>query len=248
MLRAFAGRPRRGERATSPFVATFFNLRGGGCFAQDLHDTCYMTCGVSKAKCEKAFDKCLKTHCKSAYAGDSECVSTADTFVMGVNMFGCNGYLGSQDEGCECVADGAATSRFAAYVDDFYRTCVRRAHARARAPQRAPRPLAPRVWATCARSRDEEPRPAPGPFGWRSPTAIVTAVAFAGLNGAMDPPPPLCVLSRARARSFSLLRACSLFVFFSVSLSRARSLSLRLPRYNATKIEHEEGRAEVHAV
>jgi len=88
----------------------------------DLHDTCYMTCGVSKAKCEKAFDKCLKTHCKSAYAGDSECVSTADTFVMGVNMFGCNGYLGSQDEGCECVADGAATSRFAAYIDDFYRT------------------------------------------------------------------------------------------------------------------------------
>ena len=37
----------------------------------DLHDTCYMTCGMSKDGCEKAFDKCLKAHCKAAYPGSA---------------------------------------------------------------------------------------------------------------------------------------------------------------------------------
>ena len=86
----------------------------------DLHDTCYMTCGMSKDGCEKAFDKCLKAHCKAAYPGSADCTQTADTFVTGVQMFGCQGYLGSQAESCECVAKDRAPGRFREYVDAFY--------------------------------------------------------------------------------------------------------------------------------
>lgn len=85
----------------------------------DLHDTCYMTCGVSKAYCEKAFGQCLKAHCKKAYNGNGECTSTADTFVMGVEMFGCQGYQESQQQGCECLPKADASARYASYLKDF---------------------------------------------------------------------------------------------------------------------------------
>ena len=87
----------------------------------DLHDTCYMTCGVSKAFCEKEFEKCLIGHCKRSYKGNAECKSTASTFVMGVEMFGCTGYQESQQEACDCLSDGAKTvERFAEYTSSFY--------------------------------------------------------------------------------------------------------------------------------
>merc|ERR1719198_1757425 len=79
-----------------------------------------MTCGVTKDRCEKEFGKCLKAHCKATYPGDGECTQTADTFVMGVKMFGCQGYLGSQEEGCDCVASEEAPARYRAYIEAFY--------------------------------------------------------------------------------------------------------------------------------
>jgi hypothetical protein len=106
----------------------------------DLHDTCYMTCGMAKAHCEKAFGQCLKAHCKKNYNGNGnvtlswfwcvdplflwarsigECISTADTFVMGVEMFGCQGYQASQQQGCECLPKADASARYASYLKDF---------------------------------------------------------------------------------------------------------------------------------
>lgn len=87
----------------------------------DLHDTCYMTCGVSKEFCEKEFEKCLKSHCKKQYKGNGECKSTADTYTMGVKMFGCVGYQGSQADSCECMsASSVAEQNFAEYAHAFY--------------------------------------------------------------------------------------------------------------------------------
>ena len=53
----------------------------------DLHDTCYMSCGVHKQFCETEFGKCMKTMCKRKFTNSAkkqqECNSLADMFMMG---------------------------------------------------------------------------------------------------------------------------------------------------------------------
>ena len=53
------------------------------------------------------------------FSATAECTSTADTYVMGVEMFGCNGYQESQAHGCECLPKAEASTRFANYLKDF---------------------------------------------------------------------------------------------------------------------------------
>mmetsp|Transcript_1034 Transcript_1034/g.2072 ORF Transcript_1034/g.2072 Transcript_1034/m.2072 type:complete len:212 (-) Transcript_1034:192-827(-) len=86
----------------------------------DNHDSCYMSCGVSKDECEKSFGSCLKKHCKAKYPGNEECISTANTYVMGVTAFGCNGYQESQVIGCECVAPAKAEEHTEKVVTNFF--------------------------------------------------------------------------------------------------------------------------------
>ena len=86
----------------------------------DSHDACYQACGASKNDCERDFQKCLKAHCNSRYKGNGECKKTAQTFVTGVKMFGCNGYQESQAIACDCVSRSKADSRNSAVLRKFY--------------------------------------------------------------------------------------------------------------------------------
>ena len=47
-------------------------------------------------------------------------MGTADTFVMGVSMFGCGGYQGSQEIGCQCVPKAEADSANLRSLQLFY--------------------------------------------------------------------------------------------------------------------------------
>lgn len=86
----------------------------------DQHDSCYQACGISKNSCETHFGRCLKEHCKAVHAGNSECTQTADTFVMGVKMFGCNGYQESQEASCDCVEKDYADTHRQGSLTNFY--------------------------------------------------------------------------------------------------------------------------------
>ena len=97
-------------------------------------------------ECEKSFGSCLKKHCKAKYPGNEECISTANTFVMGVTAFGCNGYQESQVIGCECVAPAKAEEHTEKVVTNFFAKYNKvRPAPGAPAPTRprAPAPLAP---------------------------------------------------------------------------------------------------------
>jgi hypothetical protein len=87
----------------------------------DLHDACYQSCGVQKEECEKYFERCLKSHCRETHPGNEECVGTANTFVAGVRMFGCNGYQTSQESSCECVPAKDARAANERALTSFYK-------------------------------------------------------------------------------------------------------------------------------
>jgi len=81
-----------------------------------------MSCGASKAFCDKEFERCMKRDvcAKSNHASRQECNQLADMFVLGVSMFGCNGYQELQREGCECLDSSEAWDRTREYVEQFY--------------------------------------------------------------------------------------------------------------------------------
>ncbi len=58
----------------------------------DHHDACYATCGISKAYCEKEFEKCMKRMCKEVFSSNSRCEGAASTYAMGTSMFGDSGF------------------------------------------------------------------------------------------------------------------------------------------------------------
>lgn len=86
----------------------------------DLHDACYQACGIDKNVCEKDFHKCLSKQCKLKKKGDEECASMAQLFTMGTSLFGCPGYVGLQEEVCECVPPPTAYDRVQEYANQFY--------------------------------------------------------------------------------------------------------------------------------
>lgn len=94
----------------------------------DLHDTCYMSCGATKSMCDREFGKCMKKVCKSKeyHQGSRDraqkCNGMAQTFELGVSMFGCQGYSELQAEGCDCVSSHDAHERVKDYAEAFYRT------------------------------------------------------------------------------------------------------------------------------
>jgi hypothetical protein len=89
----------------------------------DLHDSCYMSCGVPKQFCEKEFGKCMKEQCKdkSKNAGElHECNGKADLFMTGTTLFGCGGYVELQRDGCDCLSHDEAAKRIHQYAREFY--------------------------------------------------------------------------------------------------------------------------------
>lgn len=90
----------------------------------DLHDACYMSCGVHKPLCESEFQKCMKHQCKAMHSKKrrKECENMASLFVTGTSIFGCKGYMELQDEGCECVSRVDAETRAKEYAEEFYAT------------------------------------------------------------------------------------------------------------------------------
>lgn len=94
----------------------------------DLHDTCYMSCGATKTMCDREFGKCMKKMCKSKHYNKGsrdkaqKCNGMAQTFELGVSMFGCQGYSELQAEGCDCVSSHDAHSRVKDYAEAFYQT------------------------------------------------------------------------------------------------------------------------------
>jgi hypothetical protein len=79
-----------------------------------------MACGVPKEECEVDFNKCLVKHCKSMYGGNTECLDTAGTYVAGVRMFGCQGFIGSQEVGCSCLKRSDIYSHSTNTLTRFY--------------------------------------------------------------------------------------------------------------------------------
>ncbi|KAG2374756.1 hypothetical protein C9374_010500 [Naegleria lovaniensis] len=70
------------------------------------HDTCYTYCHKSKEECDDEFYQCMNHHCdtnkKKNSKAHSECKNTSSMFFMGVGIFGCEAYMLSQKEACEC--------------------------------------------------------------------------------------------------------------------------------------------------
>jgi hypothetical protein len=91
----------------------------------DLHDACYMACGIPKPKCEADFGKCMKKKCagKIGKRHQEQCEKMANLFTLGTTMFGCGGYTELQGEGCECVSNKKeALERVKEYAQEFYQT------------------------------------------------------------------------------------------------------------------------------
>jgi hypothetical protein len=64
------------------------------------HDMCYDTCGKHRSACDDQFGACLDARC----GRNQECSSTASMLKMGSSMLGCQFYLDSQRQACECKA------------------------------------------------------------------------------------------------------------------------------------------------
>merc|ERR1712228_894056 len=78
-----------------------------------------MACGARKKYCDDEFGKCLRHTCKSR-SDARECKEMANMFVLGVNMFGCNGYMSYQKDSCDCLHPEDAQRRVREYANDFY--------------------------------------------------------------------------------------------------------------------------------
>lgn len=86
------------------------------------HDACYMACGVAKGDCESRFKRILKRLCKTHHEQELKgCMQMAEVFTAGVTMFGCNGFISSQQEGCGCVPESESFDRFHAYLTSFFK-------------------------------------------------------------------------------------------------------------------------------
>jgi hypothetical protein len=68
------------------------------------HDIDYDTCGKSRSESDVEFGVCLENVCaKLGPAKRAECQGRANLMKMGATSFGCQAYLDSQRNACECV-------------------------------------------------------------------------------------------------------------------------------------------------
>jgi secretory phospholipase A2 len=107
IFRCPASSPVKAARATHK---PSFNGCGSGGFKIDTsqwpgveqccneHDICYDTCGKERGACDELFGKCLDKKC----GRNKECGSSASMLKMGSSMLGCQFYLESQRQACEC--------------------------------------------------------------------------------------------------------------------------------------------------
>lgn len=63
---------------------------------------CYEICGASQSFCDKEFDKCMKSLCKTNFPSNKQCSQAASMYSMGTSMFGGDAFENSQQEYCEC--------------------------------------------------------------------------------------------------------------------------------------------------
>lgn len=97
-----------------------YSLFDGCC---DLHDSCYMACGIPKPYCEKQFQKCLTQTCDathSTHSRKSSCQNMASMFTTGTSLFGCSGYHDLQNYGCDCLPPQKAEQRIQQWARDVY--------------------------------------------------------------------------------------------------------------------------------
>lgn len=100
--------PRSGHKPSSNGCGT------GGFFVADdfgfdaccvKHDLCYDTCGSLRHECDKSFQRCMNNICKQQKASVRDrCSSQASLFALGGTAFGCDAFLTSQANACECIA------------------------------------------------------------------------------------------------------------------------------------------------
>lgn len=93
----------------------------------DLHDACYMACGVPKPYCESQFQTCMIRACddnndNSNKKEKGDCKNMAGMFMTGTSLFGCNGYHELQQFGCDCVSPRKAFKRVEEYAHDVWKT------------------------------------------------------------------------------------------------------------------------------
>jgi len=76
----------------------------------DEHDKCYGTCGKTRKACDDAFLACMNQRCQRVPAKQQNaCQSEASLFSLSTVALGCNAFINSQREGCECAAHDTQT-------------------------------------------------------------------------------------------------------------------------------------------
>eukprot|EP01084_Bolivina_argentea_P262374 443659_1 len=82
----------------------------------DTHDACYSVCGISRDYCDMQFNKCIKKGCGK----DHECASSADMITMGTALFGCEPFLKTQRESCDCLKGHQFNERVTNTLKEMY--------------------------------------------------------------------------------------------------------------------------------
>lgn len=70
----------------------------------DKHDKCYDTCNTEKAECDNDFQSCMAEYCTTLKPRrlERDCGNAAGLMFTGTAVFGCDSYLESQKQACDC--------------------------------------------------------------------------------------------------------------------------------------------------
>ena len=68
------------------------------------HDECYDTCNTEKADCDNKFQSCMTKYCQTlnSHRLKRDCANAAGLMYTGTAVFGCDSYLQSQKQACDC--------------------------------------------------------------------------------------------------------------------------------------------------
>eukprot|EP00483_Globobulimina_turgida_P001601 UN01603 len=82
----------------------------------DTHDACYAVCGISRDYCDSQFNKCVVKGCGK----DEDCASSAAMITMGASLFGCEPFLETQKESCDCLKGNDYDERVLDTLKEIY--------------------------------------------------------------------------------------------------------------------------------
>jgi hypothetical protein len=82
----------------------------------DRHDACYAICGINKQYCETEFTACMNRMCDTTFSSNKQCRDAAQTYSMGVTLFGSAAFDDTQKWACECVPFDQAKQRYTQLV------------------------------------------------------------------------------------------------------------------------------------